>query len=65
MDREQLAQFLRSRREALRPSDAGLASGVRRRTSGLRREEVAALANISTDYYIRLEQRRAPQPSET
>jgi transcriptional regulator with XRE-family HTH domain len=64
MDREQLAQFLRSRREALRPSDAGLASGVRRRTSGLRREEVAALANISTDYYTRLEQRRAPQPSE-
>jgi transcriptional regulator with XRE-family HTH domain len=59
-----MADFLRRRREALRPSDAGLAAGVRRRTAGLRREEVAALANMSTDYYARLEQRRGPQPSE-
>ncbi|WP_198653560.1 helix-turn-helix transcriptional regulator [Actinocorallia populi] len=64
MDRAALADFLRRRREALRPEDAGLPAGVRRRTPGLRREEVAALAVMSTDYYTRLEQRRGPQPSE-
>lgn len=64
MDRAQLADFLRRRREALQPSDVGLVSGPRRRTSGLRREEVAALASMSTDYYSRLEQQRGPQPSE-
>lgn len=64
MDREQLADFLRRRREALQPEDAGLARGPRRRTSGLRREEVAGLAHMSTDYYTRLEQQRGPQPSE-
>jgi transcriptional regulator with XRE-family HTH domain len=63
VDREQLADFLRRRREALQPQDVGLPKGQRRRTSGLRREEVAALAGMSTDYYSRLEQRRAPQPS--
>jgi transcriptional regulator with XRE-family HTH domain len=63
MDREQLAEFLRHRREALRPHDVGLNGGPRRRTKGLRREEVAALAAMSTDYYARLEQRRGPQPS--
>ncbi|MFJ2647553.1 helix-turn-helix domain-containing protein [Streptomyces sp. NPDC087420] len=63
MDRAQLADFLRARREALRPADVGLGPGVRRRTAGLRREEVAALATMSTDYYARLEQQRAPQPS--
>ncbi|GHF12415.1 XRE family transcriptional regulator [Streptomyces spiralis] len=64
MDRDQLADFLRRRRETLQPDDVGLVSGPRRRTQGLRREEVAALAGMSTDYYARLEQRRAPQPSE-
>lgn len=64
MDREQLADFLRRRREALQPEDVGLGRGERRRTSGLRREEVAMLASMSADYYTRLEQRRGPQPSE-
>ncbi len=64
MDKEQLADFLRRRREALRPGDVGLPMGVRRRAPGLRREEVAALAQMSTDYYNRLEQRRGPQPSQ-
>jgi transcriptional regulator with XRE-family HTH domain len=64
MDRDQLADFLRRRREALQPADVGLAKGPRRRTEGLRREEVALLASMSTDYYARLEQRRGPQPSE-
>ncbi|MGV9388250.1 helix-turn-helix transcriptional regulator [Streptomyces olivaceus] len=64
MDRATLAEFLRNRREALRPEDVGLPAGPRRRTRGLRREEVASLAVMSTDYYTRLEQRRGPQPSE-
>jgi transcriptional regulator with XRE-family HTH domain len=64
MDRPQLADFLRRRRAALQPEDVGLARGQRRRTKGLRREEVATLASMSTDYYSRLEQRRGPQPSE-
>ncbi|SCE69594.1 Helix-turn-helix domain-containing protein [Micromonospora mirobrigensis] len=63
MDRAALADFLRRRREGLQPSDVGLAPGARRRAPGLRREEVAALAAMSTDYYTRLEQRRGPQPS--
>ncbi|WP_086661938.1 helix-turn-helix transcriptional regulator [Lentzea kentuckyensis] len=64
MDRVELAAFLRRRREALRPEDVGLPAGARRRAPGLRREEVASLAAMSTDYYTRLEQRRGPQPSE-
>jgi len=64
MDRAQLADFLRRRREALQPEDVGLRRGPRRRTSGLRREEVAALCDMSADYYSRLEQARGPQPSE-
>lgn len=64
IDREGLADFLRRRREALQPQDVGLPRGQRRRTSGLRREEVAALSHMSTDYYSRLEQERGPQPSE-
>ena len=64
MDRRALADFLRRRREALRPEEVGLPVGARRRTRGLRREEVAALAAMSTDYYTRLEQQRGPQPSE-
>jgi transcriptional regulator with XRE-family HTH domain len=63
MDKRELAEFLRRRRETLRPRDVGLAEGPRRRTAGLRREEVAALAGMSTDYYARLEQQRGPQPS--
>jgi transcriptional regulator with XRE-family HTH domain len=63
MDRQELGAFLRSRRERLRPQDVGLPSGPRRRTPGLRREEVAVLAHISTEYYVRLEQGRAPRPS--
>lgn len=63
MDREALAEFLLRRRESLSPSDVGLSAGARRRTVGLRREEVAQLAAMSTDYYTRLEQRRGPQPS--
>jgi len=63
MDKKELGVFLRSRRERLRPEDAGLPSGPRRRTPGLRREEIAVLAHISTEYYVRLEQGRAPRPS--
>lgn len=63
MDKQQLGAFLRTRRERLRPTEVGVPSGPRRRTPGLRREEVAVLAHISTEYYIRLEQGRAPRPS--
>ncbi|EFG64180.1 helix-turn-helix transcriptional regulator [Streptomyces sp. SPB074] len=63
MDKQELGAFLRSRRERLRPADVGLPSGPRRRTPGLRREEAAVLAHISTEYYVRLEQGRAPRPS--
>jgi transcriptional regulator with XRE-family HTH domain len=63
MDAQQLADFLRRRRDALQPSDVGLPEGLRRRTTGLRREEVAALCNMSVDYLSRLEQGRGPQPS--
>ncbi|MET8763779.1 helix-turn-helix transcriptional regulator [Lentzea sp. NPDC004782] len=64
MDRVELASFLRRRREELRPEDVGLPAGARRKAPGLRREEVASLAAMSTDYYTRLEQQRGPQPSE-
>lgn len=64
IDRTGLAEFLRRRRESLQPEDVGLPRGRRRRTSGLRREEVAALCHMSTDYYARLERERGPQPSE-
>ncbi|MEU1470553.1 helix-turn-helix transcriptional regulator [Streptomyces sp. NPDC005761] len=63
MNKQELGSFLRSRRERLRPQDVGLPSGPRRRTPGLRREEAAVLAHISTEYYVRLEQGRAPRPS--
>ncbi|MCM3923779.1 helix-turn-helix domain-containing protein, partial [Frankia sp. AiPs1] len=68
MSRGELADFLRRRREALRPGQmppAAVHSPGRRarRTPGLRREEVAALAGVSTSYYERLEQARAPLPS--
>jgi transcriptional regulator with XRE-family HTH domain len=63
VDKHELGMFLRNRRERLRPEDAGLPSGPRRRTPGLRREEVAVLAHMSIEYYVRLEQGRAPRPS--
>jgi transcriptional regulator with XRE-family HTH domain len=63
MDQRELGGFLRSRRERLRPADVGLLPGPRRRTPGLRRDEVAVLASMSTDYYERLEQGRGPHPS--
>jgi transcriptional regulator with XRE-family HTH domain len=63
VDRDALADFLTARRQQLQPADIGLPAGARRRTAGLRREEVAQLASMSTDYYTRLEQRRGPQPS--
>ncbi|TKK91687.1 helix-turn-helix domain-containing protein [Herbidospora galbida] len=64
IDRTGLAEFLRRRRESLQPEDVGLPRGHRRRTAGLRREEVAALCHISADYYSRLERERGPHPSE-
>jgi transcriptional regulator with XRE-family HTH domain len=63
MHRDQLADFLRRRRQAIRPAEAGLTAGPRRRTAGLRREEVALLAGMSVDYVVRLEQGRSSQPS--
>lgn len=63
MANAELARFLRDRREALGPEEAGLPSGSRRRTPGLRREEVAELACMSPEYYARLEQARGPRPS--
>ncbi|MFC9760281.1 helix-turn-helix transcriptional regulator [Rhodococcus jostii] len=64
IDRAGLAEFLRRRRESLQPEDVGLPRGQRRRTAGLRREEVATLCHISADYYSRLERERGPHPSE-
>lgn len=59
----ELGELLRSRRERLQPSAIGLPQGVRRRTPGLRREEVAQLASISATYYAFLEQGRGVRPS--
>jgi transcriptional regulator with XRE-family HTH domain len=58
-----VAEFLRARREQLKPGDVGLPDSGRRRTPGLRREEVATLAGISIDYLVRLEQGRDTRPS--
>ena len=63
--RSELGDFLRSRREKLSPKSVGLTDGRRRRTAGLRREEVAELASIGVDWYIRLEQGRSVNPSAT
>ncbi|MEU1736275.1 helix-turn-helix transcriptional regulator [Streptosporangium sp. NPDC020145] len=63
MHRDDLADFLRRSRGRLTPGEVGLVEGPRRRTPGLRREEVAALAGMSADYYMRLEQARSTQPS--
>jgi transcriptional regulator with XRE-family HTH domain len=62
--RREIASFLRSRRARIRPEQVGLPRGSRRRTPGLRREEVAALAGISTEWYTWLEQARDVRPSE-
>ncbi|GAA4582335.1 helix-turn-helix transcriptional regulator [Planotetraspora phitsanulokensis] len=59
-----LGDYLRARRELMRPEDVGLSDLGRRRAIGLRREELAMLAGISTDYYLRLEQGRDQHPSE-
>jgi transcriptional regulator with XRE-family HTH domain len=58
-----IGEYLRARRELVRPQDAGLPDSGRRRTAGLRREEVAMLAGVSVDYYVRLEQGRDQHPS--
>src|SRR5512135_1372314 len=60
--RSELADLLRSRRHRLTPADVGLPAGTRRRTAGLRREEVAQLAGVSTTYYTFLEQGRDVRP---
>ncbi|MGW2716907.1 helix-turn-helix transcriptional regulator [Streptomyces sp. NPDC001492] len=62
-DSTPLGDFLRARREALKPQDVGLPEHGRRRVPGLRREEVAFLAGVSSDYYMRLEQGRETSPS--
>jgi transcriptional regulator with XRE-family HTH domain len=61
--RQALADFLRTQRARLSPADVGLPPGVRRRTPGLRREEVAELANIGASWYVWLEQARDVHPS--
>ncbi|MFI9201178.1 helix-turn-helix transcriptional regulator [Streptomyces sp. NPDC053048] len=63
VSRHELARFLRARRERLTPADVGLPNGSRRRTPGLRREEVAVLAGLSPTWYTLLEQGRNVSPS--
>jgi len=64
LGQNQLGEFLRARRGRLRPADVGLPAGIGpRRTPGLRREELAAVAGLSMDYYIRLEQGKETNPS--
>ncbi|WP_123024237.1 helix-turn-helix transcriptional regulator [Mycolicibacterium stellerae] len=58
-----LGEYLKLRRGRVRPQDVGLEPGPRRRVDGLRREELAALAGISADYYLRIEQGRVAHPS--
>jgi transcriptional regulator with XRE-family HTH domain len=58
-----LGDYLRARRKRVRPEDVGLIAGGRRRVAGLRREELAMLAGISAEYYLRLEVGRAQNPS--
>ncbi|GGR60484.1 MULTISPECIES: helix-turn-helix transcriptional regulator [Streptomyces] len=60
---DDLADFLRTRRARVRPESVGIRPDSRRRVTGLRREEVAHLSGVSVDYYVRLEQGRARQPS--
>lgn len=61
---DDLAGFLRTRRSRVDPAAVGIPTDSRRRVEGLRREEVAHLSGVSVDYYVRLEQGRATQPSE-
>ncbi|MFK8905948.1 helix-turn-helix transcriptional regulator [Streptomyces sp. YS-3] len=61
---DDLAGFLRTRRSRVDPGSVGIPTDSRRRVEGLRREEVAHLSGVSVDYYVRLEQGRATQPSE-
>jgi hypothetical protein len=58
-----LGDFLRARRQQVHPEDVGLVPGARRRVAGLRREELAMLAGISAEYYLRLEVGRDKHPS--
>src|SRR4051794_24285006 len=60
----ELREFLRTRRARIRPQDVGLDVSGYRRVPGLRREELAALAGVSVDYYVRLEQGRDVHPSD-
>jgi transcriptional regulator with XRE-family HTH domain len=60
----ELGDFLRARRSRLHPRDVGLEPGGRRKVTGLRREELALLAGLSTDYYQRMEQGREVRPSD-
>src|SRR4051812_23564697 len=60
----ELGDFLRARRSRLRPRDVGLEPGGRREVAGLRREELALLSGLSTDYYQRMEQGREVRPSD-
>jgi transcriptional regulator with XRE-family HTH domain len=60
----ELGDFLRARRSQVRPQDVGLEPGGRRKVTGLRREELALLAGLSTDYYQRMEQGREVRPSD-
>ncbi len=62
--RQALAEFLRTRRTRVRPQDVGLEPGPRRRVAGLRREELALLSGVSSDYYQRMEQGRDVRPSD-
>lgn len=62
--RSRFGEYLRARRSIIKPEDVGLTGSSSRRVVGLRREEVAKLADISPEYYLRLEQGRAKQPSE-
>jgi transcriptional regulator with XRE-family HTH domain len=58
-----LGEYLRARRAQVQPEDVGLIAGARRRVAGLRREELATLAGVSAEYYLRLEQGRDKNPS--
>jgi transcriptional regulator with XRE-family HTH domain len=60
-----IGEFLRARRSQLQPSDVGIPPTKRRRVAGLRREEVARLAGVSSEYYLRLEQGRDQHPSDS
>lgn len=59
-----LGEYLRARRESLQPEEVGLVRSAGRRVPGLRREEVAALAGVSQEYYLRIEQGKDNRPSE-